>query len=45
VLVVLQAMDAAGKDGLIKPVMSGEPAGLPVHSLAARSEARVAGEE
>ena len=34
VLVVLQAMDAAGKDGLIKHVMSGlNPQGCQVHSF------------
>jgi PPK2 family polyphosphate:nucleotide phosphotransferase len=39
VLVVLQAMDAAGKDGLIEHVMSGvNPQGCQVHSFKAPSE-------
>lgn len=39
VLVVLQAMDAAGKDGLIKHVMSGlNPQGCRVHSFKRPSE-------
>jgi PPK2 family polyphosphate:nucleotide phosphotransferase len=39
VLVVLQAMDAAGKDGTIKHVMSGvNPQGCEVHSFRAPSE-------
>src|SRR5436305_12872744 len=34
VLVVLQALDAAGKDGTIRHVMSGvNPQGVPVHSF------------
>jgi polyphosphate kinase 2 (PPK2 family) len=34
VLIVFQAMDAAGKDGAIKHVMSGlNPAGVKVHSF------------
>ena len=38
VLVVLQAMDAAGKDGVIKHVMSGiNPQGCEVHSFKAPS--------
>ena len=38
VLIVLQAMDAAGKDGLIKHVMSGvNPEGCDVHSFKAPS--------
>jgi PPK2 family polyphosphate:nucleotide phosphotransferase len=38
VLVVLQAMDAAGKDGVIKHVMSGlNPQGVEVHSFKAPS--------
>jgi polyphosphate kinase 2 (PPK2 family) len=36
VLVVLQALDAAGKDGTIRHVMSGvNPQGVPVHSFKA----------
>ena len=39
VLIVLQAMDAAGKDGTIKHVMSGvNPQGCQVHSFKAPSE-------
>ena len=39
VLVVFQAMDAAGKDGVIKHVMSGvNPQGVQVHSFKAPSE-------
>lgn len=39
VLIVLQAMDAAGKDGVIKHVMSGiNPQGCEVHSFKAPSE-------
>src|SRR6187399_3143693 len=39
VLVILQAMDAAGKDGLIEHVMSGvNPQGCQVHSFKAPSE-------
>jgi len=38
VLVVLQALDAAGKDGTIRHVMSGvNPQGVPVHSFKAPS--------
>ncbi len=38
-LIVLQAIDAAGKDGTIKHVMSGvNPAGVDVHSFKAPSE-------
>src|SRR5437762_14177319 len=38
VLVILQAMDAAGKDGIIKHVMSGvNPQGCEVHSFKAPS--------
>ena len=39
VLIVLQALDAAGKDGTIRHVMSGvNPAGVSVHSFKAPSE-------
>ena len=39
-LIVLQAMDAAGKDGVIKHVMSGvNPQGCDVHSFKAPSHA------
>jgi PPK2 family polyphosphate:nucleotide phosphotransferase len=39
VLIVFQAMDAAGKDGVIKHVMSGvNPQGVQVHSFKAPSE-------
>jgi len=38
-LIVLQAMDAAGKDGTVKHVMSGvNPAGVQVHSFKAPSQ-------
>lgn len=40
VLIILQAMDAAGKDGTIKHVMSGvNPQGIDVHSFKAPNEA------
>ena len=42
ILVVLQAMDAAGKDGLVKHVMSGlNPQGCTVHSFKAPSAEEV----
>jgi PPK2 family polyphosphate:nucleotide phosphotransferase len=43
VLIVLQAMDAAGKDGVIKHVMSGvNPLGCEVHAFKAPSEEELA---
>ena len=43
VLIVLQGMDAAGKDGVIKHVMSGiNPQGCEVHSFKAPSEEELA---
>lgn len=43
VLIVLQAMDAAGKDGIIKHVMSGlNPQGCQVHSFQQPSRAELA---
>src|SRR6201997_2624333 len=43
VLIVLQAMDAAGKDGVIKHVMSGiNPQGCEVHSFKAPSAEELA---
>ena len=42
-LIVLQGMDAAGKDGVIKHVMSGvNPQGCEVHAFKAPSDAGAA---
>ena len=42
ILLIFQAMDAAGKDGAIRHVMSGVPSGLPSLQLQASQRRRIA---